>query len=97
MDLGFSLHEARRRAISAGRTHGRMAHARLIAGLAAAQAATPTARAAARLPTRRHAYSDPVEMLVTLLAADRGWTAAPDALGGSFHPRAARLLGPMAA
>ncbi|WP_380873321.1 hypothetical protein [Sphingomonas sp. DBB INV C78] len=77
-----------------GRTNARISHARLIAGLAAAQADTPTARIAACLPAPRMPISDPVDMLVTLLAADRGWTAAPGALGGSFHPQAARLLGP---
>ncbi|SNS57604.1 hypothetical protein SAMN06295912_109103 [Sphingomonas laterariae] len=93
MDLSFSLHGAARRMAGTGRTNARATHARLIAGLAAAQAATPTARAAARLPAPRRIDSDPVDMLVALLATDRGWMSAPEALGGSFHPRAARLLG----
>jgi len=94
MDLGFSLREARRRAAPVGRLTSRAAHARLIAGLAAAQAATPTARVAARLPQAGPIDPDPVEPLVTLLAGERDWEAAPDALGGSFHPGAARRLGP---
>ena len=94
MDLRFSLREARRRAAPAGKLPPRAAHARLIAGLAAAQAATPTARAAARLPRAEPRENDPVEPLVTLLAGERNWEAAPDALRGSFHPKAARKLGP---
>ncbi|PTD28055.1 hypothetical protein CV103_00395 [Sphingomonas fennica] len=92
--MSFSLHGAALRAIVTGRTNIRITHARLIAGLAAAQASTPTARVAARLPAPAPVEADPVDMLVTLLAADRGWSAAPDALGGSFNPLAARRRGP---
>lgn len=93
MDLGFFLRGARRHAAPVGRLTSRAAHARLIAGLAAAQAATPTARAAARIPRPDPAQPGPVDPLVTLLAGERDWEAAPDALGGSFHPAAARKLG----
>lgn len=93
MDLSFFLRATRQHAAQLGRLTSRAAHARLIAGLAAAQAATPTARAAARLPRAEPERRDPIDPLVSLLAGERDWEAAPDALGGSFHPAAARKAG----
>lgn len=90
MDLNFFLRDTRRHPAPLGLLTSRAAHARLIAGLAAAQAATPTARVAARIPLSEPFNADPVEPLVTLLAGERDWESAPDALRGSFHPAAAR-------
>lgn len=92
MDLSFSLADARLGARRMGQADPRIGHLRLIANLVAAQSATPTAQLAARLPALRRGEDNAVDMLVTLMAGDAGWIAAPHALGGSFHPATARAL-----
>lgn len=92
MDLSFSLADARLGARRMGQADPRIGHLRLIANLVAAQSATPTAQLAASLPAQAPSEENVVELLVTLMAGDAGWIAAPHALGGSFHPATARTL-----
>jgi hypothetical protein len=58
----------------------------LVAALRAQQAASPAAQAQARLSSR----PPPSDPLVELLLGGPAWREASAALGGSFHPRAAR-------
>lgn len=86
MDLGFSR---------SGRTRGLaqpvgLDHRRLVASIAAMQAATLTARTEALLGKVRRSSASPVEALVAVFEHRAGWIAAAASLGGSFHPELAR-------
>jgi len=89
MDMDFiRLKRARRVAVPA-----RLDYARLVAGIAAMQAATRTAAVEARLAVTPIPCESPVDALVTLFATRPGWVSAVATLGGSFHPGVARALG----
>jgi hypothetical protein len=88
MDLSFpSLFDRHRDA-----TPLDLDYATLIASLGAAQAASPTAAAEARLSGIHPAPTEPVEALVALIEGKSGWAASIAVLGGSFHPTAAQFL-----
>jgi hypothetical protein len=83
MDLSF-LRRAEQR--FASRAHARPDFGMLVAGLRTQQAATPAARAQARLA----GPGAPADPLVEILLAGPAWRAAVVAQGGCFHPLRAR-------
>ena len=85
MDLGFSRLDALR--LDAAPLP--LDHYRLIASLAAMQAASRTAAVEATLAAGTFATADPVVALVKLFGASAGWAAAVTMLEGSFHPELA--------
>lgn len=90
MDLSFTRRGGLRTELP-GTVEVRLDYPRLIATLAAAQASSPTARAATRAGVTKVApASRPVDALVTLLVPGAGWSKSVLALGGSFSPEAPR-------
>ena len=85
MDLSFGLSRERRTAAEPVR----LDFPRLIAILAATQAASRTAGIADQLSRPEHTVGSPVEALVALFDAGRQRGAAQHVLAGSFNPAAA--------
>ncbi|HEX8644792.1 MAG TPA: hypothetical protein VF702_12855 [Allosphingosinicella sp.] len=85
MDLAF-LSRAERMLARDQAAHG-IDYGVLVATLAAHQAASATARAAAA--SHRGSWDRPNDALAELLAAGPAWRAAARAQSGSFNPRAA--------
>jgi len=82
MDLSFG-----RNALDiASSTAVRLDYPGLVAILAAAQAASPTARIESRMSRRAEVANTPLDALVALMDPQAGWIAAAGALAGSFHP-----------
>lgn len=67
-------------------------HRQLIAILAGAQAATPTAHSAMRISRDLREQGDAPDALVTLFSGGAGWAGAIASLGGSFDARVARRM-----
>jgi hypothetical protein len=63
---------------------------KMVAILAAAQAASPTATAEAMAPIKAHIEGDATGALVALLSGSRLQDRQAEALAGSFSPEAAR-------
>lgn len=85
MDLSF----ARPTGVAVAAPSGPAAFAQLVAGVAGAQAAGPTAAAAMRMRPACTAPGDVAGALALLFAHRGEWRAATAQLGGSFHPRVA--------
>jgi hypothetical protein len=61
----------------------------LVAILASAQAASPTARTESLIARDSGVANTPLAALVRLMDPQAGWVAAGGPLGGSFHPEIA--------
>jgi hypothetical protein len=85
MDLGFTRLDALR----SDAAPAPLDYFRLIASLAAMQAASRTAAVEATLAAGTFAGAHPVAALVRLFDAAPGWVDALTTLGGSFHPQLA--------
>ena len=85
MDLGFSRFDALR----SDAAPAPLDYFRLIASLAAMQAASRTAAVEATLAAGTFAGAHPVAALVRLFEAGPGWVEALKTLEGSFHPQLA--------
>lgn len=74
------------------RIRARIDYPAFLAGITAAQAILPSARIGAALKAAPLIALSPAEAVATVFMGQAGWSCAAVALGGSFHPAAARLL-----